>query len=173
MFWSISTVAVLLLGVLFGFGALTAAVLSAVVLDLFFKGNKTEAADCLGAYPLVGALFTMEKSLHVEAPTCGHLHSDRRTLVPVSKDIQVHPATLLCCGRKRRAECFVTTMVLWVDLVALQLALLHVAAIAFVVSVAPFAIVTNVMLVVLALTCLVNFLSLLFTIYICPHLHFS
>ena len=69
-----------------------------------------------------------------------------------------YPATLLCCGRKRRAECFVTTLALWVDLVTLQLVLLQVAAIAFVVSVAPFAVVTNVMLVVLALTCLANFL---------------
>ena len=54
--------------ILFGFGALTAAVLSAVVLGRFFKANKTKAADCLGVYPLVGALFTMEKSLYVEVP---------------------------------------------------------------------------------------------------------
>ena len=68
MFCGISTVTVLLFGVLFGFGALTAAVLSAVVLGRFFKANKTKAADCLGVYPLVGALFTMEKSLYVEVP---------------------------------------------------------------------------------------------------------
>ena len=61
-----------------------------------------------------------------------------------------YPATLLCCGEKRRVECFVATLALWVGLVTLQLVLLQVAAIAFVVSVAPFAVVTNVMLVLLA-----------------------
>ena len=42
MFWGISTVAVLLFGVLFGFGALKAVVLSAVVLGLFYKANKID-----------------------------------------------------------------------------------------------------------------------------------
>ena len=76
-----------------------------------------------------------------------------------------YPATLLCCGRKRRAECFVTTLALWVDLVTLQLGLLQASLIMFALSAAPFAVVTNVMLVVLALTCLANIFSLLFTIF--------
>ena len=76
-----------------------------------------------------------------------------------------YPATLLCCGRKRLAECFVTTLTMWVDLVALQLVLLQVAIIAFAISAAPFAIITNVMLVVLALFCLANIFSLFFTIF--------
>ncbi len=76
-----------------------------------------------------------------------------------------YPATLLCCGRKRRAERFVTTLALWVDLVALQLVLFQVAIIILAISAAPFAIVTNVMLVVLAFSYLANFLSLLYTIF--------
>ena len=75
-----------------------------------------------------------------------------------------YPATLLCCGRKRRVECFVTTLTLWVDLVALQLVLLQANLIMFALSAAPFAVITNVMLVALALTCLANIFSLLFTI---------
>ena len=141
------------------FGALTAAVLSAVVLGLFCRANKTEAANCLGVYPLEGALFTVA----VEIPTRGHLHNDGRTLV-AAPSIFKYPATLLCCGRKRWAQCFVPTMVLWVDLVALQLGLLQTVINAFTISAAPFAIITNVMLVVLALFCLANIFSLLFTI---------
>ena len=92
MFWGISTVAVLPFGVLFGFGALTAAVLSAVVLGLFYRANKTEAANCLGVYPLEGALFTVA----VEIPTRGHLHNDGRTLVAApAQHIQVPRHTVV------------------------------------------------------------------------------
>ena len=123
--------------------------------------NKRTATTEYGAYVyclLSALLFVVVMELPVA------IYTARKATVAVPS-IFKYPATLLCCGRKRRAECFVTTLALWVDLVTLQLGLLHVAAIAFVVSVAPFAIVTNVMLVVLALTCLVNFLSLLFTIF--------
>ena len=151
-FWGISTAAVGLLGTLYCIYLKSSA--SYIV-------NKRTATTEYGAYVyclLSALLFVVVMELPVA------IYTARKATVAVP-GIFKHPATLLCCGRKRRAECFVTTLALWVDLVALQLALLHVAAIAFVVSVAPFAIVTNVMLVVLALTCLVNFLSLLFTIF--------
>ena len=74
-------------------------------------------------------------------------------------------ATLLCCGRKRRAECFVTTLALWVDLVTLQLGRLQTAINAFAISAAPFAIIANVMLVVPAISYLANNVSLVFTMF--------
>ena len=76
-----------------------------------------------------------------------------------------YPATLLCCGRKRRAECFVTTLALWVDLVALQFGLLQTAINAFAIFAAPFVIITNVMLVVPAISYLANSVSLGFTMF--------
>ena len=154
MFWGISTTALGLLGVLFGFAALTATVLSS-----FYSANKKGAADCLGVYPLVGAvLFTPV----VELPVA--IFTARKATVAVPC-IFKYPATLLCCGRKSQAERFVTTIALWVDLVAFQLILLQGSVAVFVISAAPFAIATNAMLVVLAFSCLTNIFSLLFTIF--------
>ena len=42
------------------------------------------------------------------------INTAKKSTVPVPS-IFKYPATLLCCGRKRRAECFVTTFVLWVN----------------------------------------------------------
>ena len=56
-------------------------------------------------------------------------------------------------------------MVLWVDLVALQLGLLQTVINAFAISAAPFAIITNVMLVVPAISYLANNVSLVFTMF--------
>ena len=76
-----------------------------------------------------------------------------------------YPATVLCCGRKRRAECLVTTLALWVVLTAVQLVLLHGTLFVLTITVEPFGIATNAMLLVLALSCLTNIFSLLFTIF--------
>ena len=57
------------------------------------------------------------------------------------------------------------TMVLWLDLVALQLVLLQTVINAFAISAAPFVIITNVMLVVPAISYLANNVSLVFTMF--------
>ena len=56
-------------------------------------------------------------------------------------------------------------MVLWLDLVALQLVLLQTVISAFAISAAPFAIITNVMLVVPAISYLANNVMLVFTMF--------
>ena len=76
-----------------------------------------------------------------------------------------YPATLpYCCAVEGRDE-FVTTLVLWADLVTLQLGLLQTAINAFTISAAPFAIITNVMLVVPAISYLANNVMLVFTMF--------
>ena len=153
-FWGISTAAMALLLVLYGFSALTAA-----YLKLLYSGNKN-SSDYLGLYILFSSLLF---TLVLELPVATFIARKSRVAVP---GIFKYPATLLCCGRKRRAERFVTTLALWVDLVALQLVLLQgYMAAAFAISAAPFAIITNVMLVVLAFSCLANIFSLLYTIF--------
>ena len=92
------------------------------------------------------------------------IYTARKTTVAVPC-IFKYPARLLCYGRKRPAERLVTTIVLWMDLVALQLIMIHVTLVVFIIPAASFAIVTNVMLIVLALSCLTNFVSLLYTIF--------
>ena len=108
---------------------------------------------------LSGILFIMVAELPVAINTA------RKATVAAVPGIFKYPATLLWCGRKRLAECFVTTLALWVNLVTLQLGLLQATITAFAISAAPFAIITNVMLVVLALSCLANTFSLLFAIF--------
>ena len=152
-FWGISTAAVVLLVILYGFSALTGAYLKSL-----YSANKN-SYDYLGFYILFSCLlFTLVMELPVV------LYTARKAAVAVPS-IFKYPATLLCCGRKRRAERFVITMALWVDLVTLQLVLLQGYIAAFVLSAAPFAIVTHVLLVVLAFTCLASIFSLLFTIF--------
>ena len=158
MFWGISSTAVGLLGILCGVYAATA--YSYIV----YKKSNVWPYGTHVYLLLSGLLFIMVAELPVAINTA------RKATVAVP-GIFKYPATLLCCGRKRRAiaECFVTTLALWVDLVTLQLGLLQATITAFALSAAPFAIITNVMLVVLALSCLANIFSLLFTIF--AHLH--
>ena len=142
-----------LLLVLYGFSALTPAYLKSL-----YSANKS-SSDYLGVYILfIRLLFTLVMELPVA------IYTARKAAVAVP-GIFKYPATLLCCGRKRRAECFVTTLALWVDLVALQLVLLQGYIAAFALSAASFAIATHVLLVVLAFTCLASIFSLLFTIF--------
>ena len=152
MFWGISSTAVGLLGMLCGVYAATA---------YSFIAYKKPAVWPSGihCYLLLSALLTV---MVAEVPVA--IYTARKATVAVP-GILKYPATLLCCARKRRAERFVTTLALWVDLVALQSVLFQVAIIILAISAAPFAIITNVMLVVLAFSCLANIFSLLFTIF--------
>ena len=150
MFWGISTTAALILGVLCGIYVATACA--------YFP---EKMRGWLYMYPLL-ICFAPFFIAAIELPVALYIASRAVVAVPC---MFKYPATLLCCGRKRRAECFVTAIVLWVDLVALQLVLFQVAAMTLIISTAPFAIVTNVMLVMLALSCLANIFSLLFTIF--------
>ena len=154
-FWGISTTALGLLLVCYGVSA-------AIFCAHFANWTHIMASNTIGwpiVYSLLGALVSI---LVVELPVAVYIGRKATVAVPC---IFKYPTTLLCCGRWRRAEQFVTTIALWVDLVALQLTLLQGTIMVFAMSAAPFAIATNVMLVVLALSCLVNIFSLLFTIF--------
>ena len=152
MFWGTSTTAVVFLGVVYG-------ITTDLSFGYFTKNFTLNGPVWYGLYTLLVVLIVIPV---LELPVAIYIARKATVAVP---GIFKYPATLLCCGRKRRAECFVTTLALWVDLVALQLVLLQAAIIVFVISAAPFAIITNVILVVLALFCLVNIFSLLFTIF--------
>ena len=153
MFWGTSTTAVVFLGIVYG-----------ITIDFsfgYFSKNlnlKGPVWNCLYIYTVLVVFIAIPV---MELPVAIYIARKATVAVP---GILKYPATLLCCGRKRRVECFVTMLTLWVDLVALQLVLLQAAIIVFTISAAPFAIITNVMLVVLALFCLANIFSLLFTI---------
>ena len=154
-FWGISTTASGLLLVCYG---VSAAISYAYFVNwTHFMASTTTSWP--GIYNLLGVLvFT----LVMELPVAIYIGRKATVAVPC---LFKYPATLLCCGRWRRAEQFVTTTVLWVDLIALQLTLLQGTIMVFAISAAPFAITTNIMLVVLALSCLANIFSLLFTIF--------
>ena len=151
MFWGTSTTAVVFLGVVYGIA--TDVSFGYFTKNLIFNG------------PVWYDLFMLVVLIVIPVLELSVAIYIARKVVLAVPCIFKYPATLLCCGRKRRAECFVTTLTLWVDLVALQFVLLQVAVIVIAISAAPFAIITNAMLVVLALTCLANIFSLLFTIF--------
>ena len=150
MFWGISNTAAGFLEVLYVVFAATGFV---------YIVNKKNAFGWYGVYSLVGALLI---TLVVELPVA--IYTGRKATVAVPC-IFKYPATHLCCGRMTCAVHFVTTIALWVDLTVFQLILLEGTLIVFAISAAPFAIATNEMLLVLALSCLANILSLLFTIF--------
>ena len=152
MFWGISTTAVGLFATLYASSAVTA-------YGFFVNRNIATSQPGVYAYFLLGALLCV---IVVELPVA--IYTARKATVAVP-GIFKYPATLLCCGRRRRAECFVRVIALWVDLVALQVILFQGAIIVLAISTAPFAIVTNMMVVVLAVSCLANIFSLLFTIF--------
>ena len=150
MFWGTSTTAVGL------FGALLFMDIRTVFLYIMHLKNLLLQ---ISVYLLLGALVTI---LITEIPVA--IYAARKVTVAVPS-IFKYPATLLCYGRKRPAERLVTTIVLWVDLVVLQLILFHVSFIILSLSAAPFAIASNVMVIVLATSCLTNIFSLLYTIF--------
>ena len=149
MFWGFSTSALWLLGLSCSIYTTTAA---SIV-------SKNLAPSWKIVFPILVAMFLV---LVVEVPVA--IYAARKATVAVPC-IFKYPATLLCCGRKRPAERLVTTIVLWVDLAALQMMLFQGYIIILTLTAAPFAVVANVMLVVLALSCLTNFFSLLYTIF--------
>ena len=150
MFWGASTTAVGYSGILIGVYVSSA---------ILYFSTYMRAAGGIFKYIIYFALFSVMVS---ELPVA--IYTARKATVAVPC-IFKYPATLLCCGRKRPAERLVTTIVLWVDLVVLQLILIHVILVVFIIPAAPFAVVTNVMLIVLALSCLANIFSLLYTIF--------
>ena len=149
MFWGASTTAVGLFAILYGIHAETA----------YVYEDRKNAASWTEELPLLFGLFS---PLVVELPVAIYIARKATVAVPC---IFKYPATLLCCGRKRPAERLVTTIVLWVNLVVLQLILFQGTLIVFVIPAAPFAIASNVMLIVLATSCLTNIFSLLYTIF--------
>ena len=149
MFWGVSTTSLQILGILYGVHADTA--------FLYFT-NVKESITVASAYLVLATLLIL---LVLELPVAIYIARKATVAVPC---IFKYPATVLCCGRKKNAECLVTTLALWVALVALQLVLVHGTLIALVISAEPFGIATSVMLLVLAFSCLTNILSLLFTI---------
>ena len=150
MFWGTSTTAVGL------FGALLFMDIRTVFLYIMHLKNLLRQ---ISIYLLLGALVTI---LVTELPVA--IYTARKATVAVPS-IFKYPATLLCCGRKRPAERLVTAIALWVDLVVLQLILFHGSLIILTMSAAPFAIASNMMVIALALSCLTNIFSLLYTIF--------
>ena len=150
MFWGVSTTSLQILGVLYGVHADTA--------FLYFT-NVKESITVAPAYLLPGGLLI---PLVLELPVAIYIARKATVAVPC---IFKYPATVLCCGRKKRAECLVTTLALWVVLTALQLVMLHGTLFVLTISAEPFGIATSVMLLVLAFSCLTNIFSLLFTIF--------
>ena len=146
MFWGTSTTAVGLFGALLFLSIKTAYMLIVQLKNPIPK---------ISIYALLGGLVTV---LVAELPVA--IYAVRKATVAVPC-IFKYPATLLCCGRKRPAERLVTTIVLWVDLVVLQLILFHVSLVIMSLSAAPFAIASNAMVIVLDLSCLNNIFSLL------------
>ena len=149
MFWGVSTTAVLLFGTLYSIHTETA----------YLYMDRTKAASLAEELPLLCGLFS---SLVVELPVAIYIARKATVAVPC---IFKYPATLLCCGGKRPAERLVTTIVLWVNLVVLQLILFQGIFIVFVIPAAPFAIASDVMLIVLGISCLTNIFSLLYTVF--------
>ena len=151
MFWGISITAGIFLGLLCG-----------VYITSTYRHYIDEAIDGQSSVYIDIPLGTLVCSLVAELPVAIYIARKATVAVPC---ILKYPTILLCCGRRRRAVRLVTTIALWVDLVVLQLVLFHVSIIVLAISAAPFAIITNVMLIVLALSCLTNFFSLLCTIF--------
>ena len=74
------------------------------------------------------------------------------------------PAKLLCCCNRKRAGILVTSLTLWVDLVAAHYIVGICTFVLLAFSVAPFAVAVNVMLLVLTLMCLTYIMALVFTV---------
>ena len=158
IFWGASATAFCILGVLYGFD-------TAIAVQYFT--NTKEAASQPMVYILLG--FKVIPPI-VEFPVA--IYAARKASVAVPCAVR-YPVTVLCCGRRKQAQCIITTMALWADLVALQLMLFLGILVLRSLPIAPFTIATNAMLFVLALTCIINFFSLLFTIFanLCTPVH--
>ena len=150
MFWGVSTTALGLLGTIYSIHADTA----------FLRYSMVKNSITIVTMHLL--LVLLLALLVLELPVAIYIARKATVAVPC---IFKYPATVLCCGRKRRAECLVTMLALWVVLTAVQLVLFHGTLFVLTISAQPFGIATNAMLLVLALSCLTNIFSLLFTIF--------
>ena len=150
MFWGASTTAFGLLGMLYGIYANTAFLTFAIVKD---------PVRTVTTYLITSAILI---PLVLELPVAIYIARKATVAVPC---MFKYPAIVLCCGRKRHVERLVTTIALWALLLALQFVLLHGTIIVLTISVEPFGIASSAMLLVLALSCLANMFSLLFTIF--------
>ena len=150
VFWGVSTTALGVLGMLYGLYVDTA----------FLYYSKVKNSIALVPAHLI--VLVILSPLVLELPVAIYLARKATVAVPC---IFRYPATVLCCGRKGRAERLVTTLALWVLLTALQLVLIHGMLIALTIFAEPFGIATSAMLLVLAFSCLTNIFSLLFIIF--------
>ena len=150
VFWGVSTTALGVLVMVYGFNIDTA----------FLYYSKVKNSFTIVTAHLI--VVVVLSPLVLELPVAIYLARKATVAVPC---LFRYPATVLCCGRKGRAERLVTTLALWVVLTALQLMLIHGMLIALTISAEPFGIATSAMLLVLAFSCLTNIFSLLFTIF--------
>ena len=150
VFWGVSTTALGVFGMVYGFNVETA----------FQYYSKIKNSFTIVTAHLI--VVVVLSPLVLELPVAIYLAKKATVAVPC---IFRYPATVLCCGRKGRAERLVTTLALWVLLTALQLMLIHGMLIVLTISAEPFGIATSAMLLVLAFSCLTNIFSLLFTIF--------
>ena len=150
VFWGVSTTALGVLVMVYGFNIDTA--------FLYYSKIKN-SFSIVTAHLIVVVVLS---PLVLELPVAIYLARKATVAVPC---IFRYPATVLCCGRKGRAERLVTTLALWVLLTALQLVLIHGMLIVLTISADPFGIATSAMLLVLAYSCLTNIFSLLFIIF--------
>ena len=150
VFWGVSTTALGVLVMVYGFNIDTA--------FLYYSKIKN-SFSIVTAHLIVVVVLS---PLVLELPVAIYLARKATVAVPC---IFRYPATVLCCGRKGRAEHLVTTLALWVLLTALQLVLIHGMMFVLTISADPFGIATSAMLLVLAFSCLTNIFSLLFIIF--------
>ena len=150
VFWGVSTTALGVLVMVYGFNIDTA----------FLYYSKVKNSFTIVTAHLI--VVVVLSPLVLELPVAIYLARKATVAVPC---IFRYPATVLCCGRKGRAERLVTTLALWVLLTVLQLMLIHGMLIALIIPVEPFGIATSAMLLVLAFSCFTNIFSLLFTIF--------
>ena len=150
VFWGVSTTALGVLGMVYGFNIDTA--------FLYYSKIKN-SFSIVTAHLIVVVVLS---PLVLELPVAIYLARKATVAVPC---IFRYPATVLCCGRKGRAERLVTTLALWVLLTALQLVLFHGMMFVLTLTADPFGIATSAMLLVLAFSCLTNIFSLLFIIF--------
>ena len=78
--------------------------------------------------------------------------------------VYLFPAKLLCCCSEKRARALVLSLTFWFDLVAANFLVGHGVFVVYAFLVAPFAVIVNVLLLVLSLMCLTYIMALVFTI---------
>lgn len=128
---------------------------------LYFNGktlalNGANAGDYQYVFPVLIAFIGC-----VCAVVATYLGVKLKIAIP---SIYLFPASLLCCCSKMRARVMITSVVLWFDLIAMQLACHHGFVIILALPVAPIVISANVLLLVLAFSCFVHIIALVFTI---------